>query len=689
MINKRCISAILILIMVIGMLPITASAETSGTCGENVNWTYDEATATLTISGTGPMEDYSFGSKLPWRNYVESIKTVTVGNGVETIGNYVFYGCKELTRVAIPESVISIGNYAFANCKKLLEVNIPREVTFIGEEAFYNCSSLTRITIPDGVTNIEPYTFENCTSLTEVTLPEGFESIGDSAFCYCISLETINLPESLTYIGDHSFMESESLTELYISSNITYIGYQSLWGSSAQITVSAGNPDFASQDGVLFNKEKTTLIFCPTSKTGEYIIPDSVNYIDEYAFIGCDLLTNLYVHENVYDFGDEAFAYCSAYFIVDDENENFCSDSGILFDKSKTELLSCPTSTEGEFTIPEGVTTIGVAAFEGCELITDIIIPESVTCIEDSAFDSCEAIESIIIPESVEDMGAYLFYGCDSLANVTLPQNLTYIGESMFEKCTSLVSISIPESVTSIGDCAFCKCTSLKNVNIPEGVTEIGWDLFYMCTSLTNIVIPDSVTQIGGMAFSWCTSLSSIVIPDGVTIIEFEGFRGCESLTTVTIPHSVEYIIDSAFENCNLETVNVPCDWDGSIYDFDEAVLNRSVHLDDDNNQICDICDAVIESQTDEGEFAILGYDSQKVTVVIPKAGTYSVIIADYEGEKLVNIEVATVTITEATAGTATDVPRTKSFSLGTDDKIILWSGMTSFIPLCDAYIVE
>ena len=475
--------------MIASLLPATALAAdvvVSGTCGaegdgSNLTWTLDSE-GTLTISGSGDMCDGS-----PWHGNRYQIRSVFMANGVTSIGDDAFKGCTSLTSVTIPDSVTSIGESAFVDCRSLTSVTIPDSVTSIGDDAFWGCGSLTSVAIPNSVVSIGSFAFWSCDSLTSVTIPDSVTSIGYNAFRYCTSLTGI-------------------------------------W-------VAEGNSHYASDaSGVLFNKDKTTLVWCPGAFSGSYAIPDSVTSI-----------------------GDDAFNYC--------------------------EFLT-------SVTIPDSVTSIGEGAFEDCTSLTSVTIPDSVTSIGSSAFEDCTSLTSVTIPDSVTSIGDYAFDGCTSLTSVTIPDSVTSIGELAFGSCTSLTSVTIPDSVTYIGYSAFNGCTSLTSVTIPDSVTSIDWYAFEDCTSLTSVTIPDSVTSISVGAFASCTSLTGIwvaegsshyasdafgalfnkdkttlvqcpgafsgsyAIPDSVTSIVERAFMGCSSLTSVTIPDSVTSIGDQAFDYC-------------------------------------------------------------------------------------------------------------------------------------------
>ena len=180
-----------------------AWADDSGSCGENVTYSFVESTGTLTISGTGYMEDFTSSSKVPWNAYRSSIKKVVINNGVTSIGNEAFDGCTALTSVTIPNSVTSIENSTFDGCTGLTSIEIPNSVTSIGNYAFGYCSGLTSIEIPNSVTSIGDYAFSGCSGLTSVTIPNSVTSIGLCAFDGTAWYD--NQPDGLVYAGNVAY----------------------------------------------------------------------------------------------------------------------------------------------------------------------------------------------------------------------------------------------------------------------------------------------------------------------------------------------------------------------------------------------------------------------------------------------------------------------------------------------------
>ena len=296
--------------------------------------------------------------------YCTSLTSVTIPDSVTSIGEEAFYGCWDLTRLTIPGSVTSIDKDAFCFCSSLTSVTIPDSVTSIGDSAFYGCESLTSVTIPDSVTSIGSCAFYGCASLTSVTIPDSVTSIGGSAFYGCTSLTSVTIPDSVTSIGDYAFYGCESLTSVAIPGSVTSIGWSAFYGCASLTSVtipdsvtSIGNCAFASctsltgiwvaegnshyandASGVLFNKDKTTLVQCPGAFAA-YTIPNSVTSIGEYAFSHCTSLTSVTIPNSVTSIGEHAFSYC-------------------------TSLTSV--------TISDSVTSIGEYAFYDCTSLTDV-----------------------------------------------------------------------------------------------------------------------------------------------------------------------------------------------------------------------------------------------------------------------------------------------------------------------------
>ena len=240
-----CVILLLLTAFCLTRIPAHAEEIVSGTCGENLTWTFDSETGTLTISGTGSMDNYTYSGDAPWfkgnEPVYQSITTVVMEDGVASVGEFAFNGCKNLTRVELGRDVKTIGLAAFEMCGNLKQVSLPEGLEIIGSYAFDYCESLTTISIPNTVAEIGEYAFQCCSQLTEITLGSGLTSVSDTLFYGCENL--------------------------------------------SKIWVDAGSASFASDSsGVLFNKDMTTLVMAPLAISGEYTVPDGVTTIGQFAF---------------------------------------------------------------------------------------------------------------------------------------------------------------------------------------------------------------------------------------------------------------------------------------------------------------------------------------------------------------------------------------------------------------------
>ena len=260
-----------------------------------LTWTYDTINATLTISGSGSMEDFhSSYDPAPWYAYKKDIRTVIIGDSVTYIGKYAFYDCDGLATITIPNSVTSIGGYAFADCDGLKQITLPDKLESIEENTFYNCDLLTEINIPASVTSIGIEAFKYCYNLTKIAIGNGVTSIGNYAFRHCSALTQVTIGNGVESIGMSAFDDCYMLTAVY------YTGDVAGW---CRITFESydSNPLYYAQNLYIGN----TLVT-------ELVIPEGVTEIKDCAFYGCTALTQMTIPNNVTSIGDYAFCWCEA-----------------------------------------------------------------------------------------------------------------------------------------------------------------------------------------------------------------------------------------------------------------------------------------------------------------------------------------------------------------------------------------
>lgn len=279
-------------------------------------------------------------------------------------------------------------------------------------------------------------------------------------------------------------------------------------------------------------------------------IPDSITSIENSAFLSCDSLTSVDILASVENIGSGVFEGCMSLILINvaEDNANYSSENGILFNKDKTELIKYPVQK------PE----------------TEYAVPESVTKITGSAFSYCKNLTSVSIPYGITKIESYTFYDCESLKSVEIPDSVTIIGENAFVCCKSLTSISIPESVTTIEKQAFCMCSGLTSIDIPDSVTNIGINTFAY-SGLTSISIPESITTIPSYTFR-CTEFKSIEIPEHITSIGEAAFGDCDKLESITILNPDCEIYDNMetfSHGYNIKTHEI--EFDGIIYGYDNS----------------------------------------------------------------------------------------------------------------------
>ena len=484
-----------------------------GYCGPNLKWYYYSSLNELEISGTGAMYDYGPGTA-PWYSYSSSIKTIQIGSGVTSIGDYAFYGFKNLSsfQSSTSSSLTSIGKMAFfGGLVPLSSMTVPNTVTHLDETALagiptrafkvtsgtaasryftvqdgvlYNASmtellqyppfkTSSSFTVPSTVSKIDTYSFFSCPGLEDVQLPSGLKMVNSEAF-YACTLTKITIQSTDCTIADPYSSSSGYGKTIGVPGSTTVYAYS---GSTAET--------YAKKHGYTFISLGDSGI-TPTPT------PDSEGTVVSYGNCG----------------------------IQGDNLTWTLMDNGVL--------TISGTGAMKEY-------SYGNAPW-GTYKLRDMIT-------------------SIVVKSGVTTIGSAAFYRCSNVAGVTLPDSLTSIGASAFRYCSNLADITLPSKVSFIGSYAFEDCISLGSIVIPNGVTTIEYSTFEGCRNLLSVTIPDSVISIDNYAFSDCQNLTSVDIPESVTVINYKAFSGCTRLTTITI-HNASCDINTTFSD-SLGTPNV------------------------------------------------------------------------------------------------------------------------------------
>ena len=365
-------------------------------------------------------------------------------------------------------------------------------VTRIGIDLFKNRSDIKSVELPNTITEIGSEAFYGCTGLTEITLPESVKSIEYSAFSRCSGLKTVTIPKNTESVMSDSFSNCKNLECIYTDPD---------------------NTSYVSVDGVLFNKEMTALVAYPGKKAGVYTVPDSVTAIENGAFDGCGNMTELSIGANVSNINYSYDCTNLESINVDENNQNYTSIDGVIYNKDVTELCWYPAGRKGAYTVPDTLTDFDLG-FWKCGELTDIYIPAGCTDIDSSPlFFECRKLQNIFVDEknpnytSVDgvlfnkDKTMLMSYPQGRGGDYVIPDTVTSIYETAFYGNPTITEIYMPDSITDISSAAFVFCPALTKVRISENVTSIL--SFYECHSLKEIVIPKSVTYIEELALGY------------------------------------------------------------------------------------------------------------------------------------------------------------------------------------------
>ena len=650
---KKLISIVLCAVMFLSVVsaavPVFA-ATASGTCGDDLAWSFDASAGKLTVTGSGDMTQYSSASLIPWYQYRQQIKAVSLTSDVTYVMSSAFSMCSSLTyneygkgkyignddnpyvmltglsdnggstAYEIHEDTKIIADWVFGD-SRVKDLEIPSGVVWIGEGAFAN-TRLANVTVPAGLKKLSNTAFSNCTKLTTLVLPEGLEEIGRRAFYKCSRLTTLILSSSVTSIGDSAFFGCSSLTDIY------YGGSEDDWNA---IDIASDMREFFSGVSLHFNSVCGAELIWSLSDgvlsiNGRGAMANydlAANYAPWYDLR--DRITTLTVSSDATSIGDGAFY-------------------GL---ENLTEVF-----------IPAGVSSIGKNAFSGCSSLT--AVDYSGTSDEWNSIDICEGNDELLSAERVSaDAGtcgeqiAWIFYfdsgKLDIIGLGDMTEYASVYDIPWFDYRDRVKTLNITDGVTSIPDNAFSGFVNLEDVSVPNSIERLGTsaisggsktnyatygnlkylgnasDPYLILIGVTgetkaSYTINDGTKFILNSVFGDCTRFNNITIPDGVVSIGNGIFANCPKLTSVNIPASVTSLGSNLFPSCTA-LASVTVDPDNPVYRSDgNCIIERAT------GTIISGCSASVIP--DDGTIFAIGdsafTNSQKLpSVTIPDSVTY------------------------------------------------------------------
>ena len=581
---KRICALAVVAAMLFTGFGVTASyaSDTGGVCGEGLTWSYDSATGTLTIEGTGDMTDYNQEKLVPWYSVRRNITNLEISSGVTHIGKNTLSGLsslqynsyeqakylgnseepylifirpdsERLSSVTFHESTTIIYDNAFCDCVKLASVELPEHVVEIGSGVFGNCARLKSISLPEGLLHIQSGAFGGCVDLEEIALPRSLTDVGSGLFRRCASLSSVIFPNGITELPSDMFKDCSSLVSVSIPVSVTMFGGNLFSGCTSLDAIYYGGTEAqwtaggaSAPDGVrvLFNS-----ICGPTAVwTADGGVMTITGTGELYAYgdggapwyPGRDEINEIFIKKGVASIGVKDFAGMTAVTKV---------------------------------TIPNSVLSIGESAFAGCASLSEVFFagtPEEWASVEIASGNEALSLANIIFIDfgSVENID-WIYYreekslvitgagGMPDLSSgapwdvykkevlsVSIGEGITSLGSGAFSGMTALVSASIPNSIRAVGGNAFASSSSLQ-YNKYNRVNYLGNDtnpylvLVSSTERITSYEVHPDTKIIAEYAFCDSTALRSITFPDGLLVIENSVFANCPKLTALDIPASV------------------------------------------------------------------------------------------------------------------------------------------------------
>ncbi len=525
----------------------------------------------------------------------ESLKAITIGDEITSIGYGVFRNCSNLESVTIGDGLKEIASSAFAYCSSLKRVDVSSlnvwcNINFNDGSnpvskahcLYVDGVSLTNLELPQDIGAINSYAFEGLESLESATVDGNVLSIGEYAFIGCTNLESLTIGGNVKTIGNSIIYQCDNLKSLtvpFVEERMYKFWSRTDVSSSkpetlASLTILGGEiPENAFEfctgvqkiilgDGVTIINRNA---FKDCTDIQDLDLGDGVSSLPYTAFSGCTGLKNLTIGKNLAEVGD-AFVDCTALERVEvTDLAAWCNID--FYDYTSNPLniahnLYYDGAPVTNLVIPQGVETIKKYVFAGCESIESLSLCD-VNTVGESAFRNCTGLEKVTFPASVSEVKSSAFDGCTALAGVYTDDlaawcniDYTYDGDNPLNLAHTLyydgapvTNLVIPQNVDEIKNYAFQGCESIESVK--TGATTIGERAFSKCTGINTLTLDVGVEVIGNRAFEYCSGLGEVILPDGVTTVGHGAYMECGNLTKLIIPDSVTNMEDDIVYSCN------------------------------------------------------------------------------------------------------------------------------------------
>lgn len=578
----------------------------SGTCGKSVKFSYNRKTKTLTLSGSGAMENGNYYAEEEQEFFPEAWESY---RNFLTDSPYRDIIKQEVETVVIGDKITHIGAYAFADCKSLKQVKLGKKVTSIGNCAFSQCSKLNKISSLTNLKTIGNYAFYACKNLKSFSIGKSVKKIGTGVFCNCTNLKSLSIHKNNPYFSKRGNMlldkKQSTLVSACFGSNKTCTIYGSVKSvdetilkdtSIKNFSVSKKNTKYSSKNGLLYSKNGKILKKCPAKMSGTVNTGNTATKIETDAFKNCNSITQINIGKNVSSI-NYAFCHISLKKLdkvqISNKNSYYYETDGSIVSKKDEKLVACYKIDGDTYTFPDSVQSVGCHVFCDQENLKKVIIPKNIDL--NYCFDITETIHLNI--ESIHLGAEYnnpeknfdAFWGLTTLKEITVSSENPYYtsvdGVLYNKEMNELVFLpdmidtySVPEGVTSIGyEFALCK---LKNLTLSNTITDAtNWlasnslETLHLGKSVNNLGLPyyffnlksisvdeenNTFKAVNNLLYTkdgsqllLCPAQTEgkVVLEPGVTTITGGAFSYCETITDIVIPDTLSEVKNRAFDN--------------------------------------------------------------------------------------------------------------------------------------------